>query len=528
LNEIHKPVDHVIQKLFVIPNKQGEIVPFKLNNIQQHFHDNRELRQDILKFRQGGVTSFIMAWFLIECMRKYTRAVMVAHDKESTEKLLRRGNFLLDNMNGLKPKIGRANEQEIFFPKTNASFTIGTAGSKNFGRSDTITHLHCSETAFWKDPKTTIAGLFQAVPHETGVIVKESTANGYGTFHHTEYTKALEGMSRFISFFYPWHIFKEYRSRTPLSSPLTEEEEHLKEKFNLDDAQLQWRREKIEELEEIAIFQQEYPLTVEEAFRVSGGSYFPNIEVTQSETWIDTKCTFGPGKVSYLQPHPLPGFTYILGADSSGGTGNDYSSIQIICLDTLEQVLAYRTNIVPPPDFADIIYQFYLQYNKAYLVPEQNQHGLSVITCLRNHGVFGDLYIMKKMAKEINPVHVASSFGFKTTQVSKYKLIGDLQKTLQTLTLYDTATANQLRGFGEDQAGKLGNIGASNDDDVIALALACEGLRRKLVYHPGIPIPQKKAANRGFIVTLEDIRGRIKTTQKGHPIIRHLKMGANR
>jgi len=299
-----KPVQPVIEKLFYIINKRGEVVPFILNNIQKQFHDNRTLWNDILKFRQGGITSFVQAWFLVECLHKPTRAVMIAHDRDHTEKLLQRVHFFLNTMKGPKAKVGHANEQELTFPKTHSSFYIGTAGSKQYGRSDTITHLHCSEYAFWRDPESLMAGLFQAVPHDTGVIVKECTANGYGTFHHQQYMKAVKGTSKFKAFFFPWHIFEEYQSKTPLSGELTEEERKLKEKFGLTDAQLQWRREKIEEFNgDVSLFRQEYPLTIEEAFRVTGGSLFPNATHMPSKMWCKAPSPVAIGTL-HVHQHP--------------------------------------------------------------------------------------------------------------------------------------------------------------------------------------------------------------------------------
>ncbi|MGW8178100.1 MAG: hypothetical protein ACWGQW_04805, partial [bacterium] len=172
MSYLDHPIQEVIENLFLIPNKRGEIVPFTLNNIQSHFMQNKALRSDVLKFRQGGVTSIVMAWFLVRCMSSFTRAVMIAHDSDATKKLLQRGRFMLQTMKGPQPQLSKDSEQELAFPKTGSTFYIGTAGTRTFGRSDTITHLHCSEYAFWPDAKSLSAGLFQAVPHATGVVVR--------------------------------------------------------------------------------------------------------------------------------------------------------------------------------------------------------------------------------------------------------------------------------------------------------------------------------------------------------------------
>jgi hypothetical protein len=197
-----RAIRQVIEEKFNIVNKEGRVVPFLLNNIQEDLLSKLSLRTDVLKFRQPGITSFIMAYFLVECMdpRQVVQAAIIAHDRDHTEKLLRRVQFFIDRMNPPRPSILRANENEIVFKKTASSFFIGTAGSKQFGRSTTITHLHCSEVAFWPNPKALMAGLMQAVPIRSGLVVKESTGNGWGTWYHKTFLRAFSGDSRFRQF----------------------------------------------------------------------------------------------------------------------------------------------------------------------------------------------------------------------------------------------------------------------------------------------------------------------------------------
>lgn len=508
-------IDHIIERIFMIHNKRGELVPFVLNNVQKNLHDNRALRNDILKFRQGGITTFIMAWFLIECMSRFARVVMIAHDKPHTERLLARARLMLQLMRGPKPVTSKLNEEEIVFPKTHASFFIGTAGSKTFGRSDTITHLHCSEFAFWPDPQLLLTGLFQAVPHETGVIVKETTANGFGTYHHSQYIAAQNSLSRFKAFFYPWNIFDEYRSKTPLNSSITPEENELIKRFNLTDSQIQWRREKLAEEfnNDLDLFRQEYPLTVEESFRTSGGSLFQSAQLTKSSNWLrQSPAPLNSGVFFVLNGHPHKDYTYTIGADVSGGTGNDYSAAQIICVETSEQVGMYRTNTLPPPNFATVLAQIGKAFNNAFLVPESNQHGLSVIACLRDTPPYDDLphkiYRQRARTPSQNRLTAIQNWGFTQTAKTKYQLIGLLQQTLPSLKLYCPITVTELQGFGELEGGKLGALSeSSHDDTVIALALACEGMIREgLLYQPHMSPLKAKGAT---IVDLEDIRQRL-------------------
>jgi hypothetical protein len=505
----------IAEKLFLIPNKQGEIVPFKFNSLQndlyKHMLNHNML--DVLKFRQGGVTTLVMVGFLITCMAKYAVCVMIAHDKDHTEKLLQRCRLLLHLMKGPKPSLKRVNDQELMFEKTHSTFYIGTAGSRSFGRSATITHLHCSEYAFWPNPEAQLAGLMQAVPHNTGVIIKESTANGFGTFHHKQYMRALAGQSKFKALFYPWYMHEEYSSSTPLSSPLTPEEQALQAQYNLTLEQIQWRREKIEEFNDsVDLFNQEYPTTIEDAFLQSGGSMFPTVTSFPSEQW-QTSLVPRVGLCSLLSTHPQRDCHYVFGVDVAGGTKRDNSTIQGLCLETNEQVLAYATNTLAPPSFASVLLELGRMYNNAFLVVESNQHGLSVLDILKQSG-----YPYERIYKTYPSAHRVE-YGFKTTATSKYKLIGVLQRVLPELKLYDTPTVEELRGFGETSLDTLGNVSAEHDDRVIALALACVGLQREQTkldtLTPKSKQERKLPVNTNSkVVSLEDMLSRLPHRRK--------------
>lgn len=508
-----KPVKHVIEQLFLIPDKKGDVVPFILNNIQKDIHETRTGRDDILKFRQGGCTSFVEAWFLTECMNSYTRAVMIAHDKEHTERLLQRCHFFLSTLRGPKPQLKKANDQEIIFSKTHSSFYIGTAGSRQFGRSDTITHLHCSEYAFWKNPKSLMQGLFQAVPHDTGVIVKETTANGMGTYHHNQYKKAMQGLSRFKDHFYPWQIFEEYQSPVPKDfEPTIEELSYMKEiNYALTEGQLQFRREKvIDDFDgNVDLFNQEYPGTINMAFIVTGGSLFSDMKKVEDGNWEKSVTEHG-GALFVLKPHPIKGLHYVIGSDVSGGTGNDYSCMQIVCVETAEQVAEYRINTMKPPPFAEVLIDFGLQFNTAYLVVESNQHGLSVLSILKDKYPTGRIYREIRYQKVNSILRAISNYGFKTTATSKPFVIGLLMQYLQgPMTIHGIQTETELHEFTETETGKLGG---PSDDLVIALACACVGLQKEQKLYAINPEPKviQKPYEKETACSFDDIMSRIK------------------
>jgi len=467
-----------IETLFNIYDKNGDLVPFLLNPVQIQIDKemNENLRSSILKPRQKGCSSYIMARYLIDCMWHHHIVTMLAHDKDHTEKLLKRAQEFLINMNGPKPKFSKLNDNEIGFEKTQSSFFIGTAGSKNFGRSATITRLHMSELAFWKDPKGIRTGLLQAVPKLTGQVVEETTANGYGTWYQKYFYRLMSLTNPGTKpIFFPWNYDREYCASYPAQN-ITPEEQDLMDKYSLDAFQIQWMREKIEEFEfDIMLFKQEYPLSFEEAFKFSGGSLFPGIELVENPNWIRQ------GDHYILKGHPVPGYNYALGADSSGGTGNDEASIVVICFETKEQVYEWGNNRYDPYRFAPIVAEVGRLFNNAYIMPEANSHGISTIAQLKESYPPGRIFrksTSPRLSAGQNQIP-SFTYGWDTSRRTKNYAIGVSQKLFaEGFKVYSPLCYDQLVAFTEDAETKEVVNTADHDDRAMAYLLAGIGIQR--------------------------------------------------
>ena len=140
-------------------------------------------------------------------------------------------------------------------------------------RSNTF---HGSEVAYWPNAAEHAKGILQAVPDEDDTeIILESTANGVGNYFYQQWQRAEAGESPFQAIFVPWYWQPEYR-KSGLGVTRSAEEEKIVELFGLDNEQLAFRRSKIAELsadggDGVFAFKQEYPMTAQEAFQVSGG-----------------------------------------------------------------------------------------------------------------------------------------------------------------------------------------------------------------------------------------------------------------
>jgi hypothetical protein len=292
----------LIEGLLRIRSKRGQTVRFRLNDSQRLYMSRRTRRNLILKGRQQGMSKVIDADQLIDCVRKPTNAVVISHERESTERLFDSVRFFIDTL-PVKPDIQIDSKRRITFPKRGSSYFVGTAGQRATGRGDTVDRAHLSEAAFYIDLTRTLAGISEAA--EYGQIDIETTPNGREAFYGM-WQAAKAGRSAYTPIFIPWFINREYDAdlmlpseRAGLSAAVremfdtpaeewqwTEDEKALAARvrqeygFELTVGQIKWRRYKIWDKGEL--FFQEYPEDDESCFLQSGRAVFRQITVDES------------------------------------------------------------------------------------------------------------------------------------------------------------------------------------------------------------------------------------------------------
>lgn len=504
--------------MFFIQQKDGAKVPFTLNGDQAKYDRNRTKRDIIPKARQRGFSSLGIAYQTVDCLGKQgTRAVLISHEAKATQRLLDKAAYYIRNLRGCQASLGRHSRNEFYFPETESTFYIGTAGAKAFGRGDTINHLHISEYAWWEsDALKQVAGLFQAVPL-SGTIRIESTGHG----RQNDFYYMVENADRlgYAVHFTPWWDNTEYQIEPPPQGWVPEGFEHyfqdLKTQYNLSEQQLYWYWIKLLEFRmDIRYMQQEYPSRLEECFQATGGAVFPDVTRVKSDKWLYRLESIEGVKhhirSEYLDGHPRPRRSYVIGADPSGGTGNDEAAVQIICLETLEQVYELGSSLIDPVVFAHFLACLGRLYNEAYIVCEGNNHGIAT------HSVLKKEYTLSKIYKRVLPSRSGTTkYGFQTTEESKKQLVGAIKQFIETgFTLYGQKTLTELSKFEEDP--DTGRMEGPEDGLVIALGLASIGYFKYGRYaHQILEEPQRteretyEGVNLMFY-TFEDLMDRLK------------------
>jgi len=227
-----------------IVNKNKEVVDFIPNKAQTHLIENLSGRDVILKARQLGMSSVILAMFTADfILIENSYNVVVADVDDNATGLLARVKFFIqsyEEKTGRKVPLKYNSKTELYNPVMNTYYKIGSAKNTQFGRSKTITNLLLSELSFYPNPELIFASAIQAVVPNGRVII-ETTANGFNWFK-TLWDEAEE--RGFKKHFYDpsWEYTKEF---------------------------LELKKRELGRL-----YEQEYPDSPETAFLTSGDLYF--------------------------------------------------------------------------------------------------------------------------------------------------------------------------------------------------------------------------------------------------------------
>jgi hypothetical protein len=434
----------LIESLLCIDNKAGLVVPFKFNKGQAWFNRNKSNRNIILKHRQGGWSSSILADMFTDCIiYPHAQCAVVSHETRSTQRLLDRVQFYYDTMPPPKPKLGAESRTEKTFPDLHSSIYIGTAGSRAFGRGDTIRKALLSELAFYEDARTILNAVEDAVPL-AGELTIECTPNGEDNTFYEEWTRAREGKSPYKPFFFPWWWTEDYQ--IPIGGEIalqedrghlkfTTEEEDLIRRFQLTEDQIRWRRWKIAEKQ--GLFWQEYPEDELSCFITIGNPVF------------DTNVLMGLAQGCYEgEKHkggwtfwkaPEQGMLYTIGVDTSAGAP-DGSFSGVTVLNSRWEVCATFQSRIDPYLLAKMLKEIGHWYNNAQLAVERNFTGYTVLSHLQD---YGNIYYQH----DITTGKVTNQKGWWTSEPTKQFMITATKEVLDKLKIWDMNLVRQLRGY---------------------------------------------------------------------------------
>jgi hypothetical protein len=417
----------------------------------------------------------------------------------------------------MRPSIKRSNAQELIFDNEagtglKSRIKCMTAGTSGVGRSDTFDNLHLSELAFWEgDVTATLTGLFQAVPNlpDTMIII-ESTANGYEKFKEL-WDQAVNGESDFVPLFVAWHELPEYSM--PYSGfTLTQEEEELKDLYNLTNDQLEWRRWCIRNNCQGSVeqFHQEYPSSPDEAFVSTGkcifdkdavinrlrhipkpikqGYFVYNEELAKRNIMADIRWVNDKrGCIKIFKVPNTPHFTrYVVGGDTAGETAGDFFSSDVVDAKTLEQVATLHLQ-TDEGLYAKQMYCLGMYYGRAMMAIETN-FSTYPQKKLEELG-YPNFYVRETVDRFDKSV--TKQFGFNTNRKTKPLILSGLVELVRDYTdiFNDERTLREMLTMVKKEGGKQEAEEGYHDDKVMSMAIAQHAVSQVVFNEEPIVVP---------------------------------------
>ena len=192
------------------------------------------------------------------------------------------------------------------------------------------------------------------------------------------------------------------------------------------------------------------------------------LEVLTKRTYPDP-IQYDLGNRLRVYEKPVESATYVFGADVAKGTGEHYSTIQVLKLESIKpvkmtQVAVFEDNFTDTYTFADIINRLCYYYNNAYMMVENNGEGSPVIQRLWwEHENPNLICEGTKIAK----------LGIRATTQSKTRAVLLMKKLIEDdcVHLFDAPTIKQLTDFQDKGNNTFG--GVNIDDDLISALYWC-------------------------------------------------------
>lgn len=489
------------EQRLVIRNKESVLQPFTLNDPQRDYLRQKadaiaagmKPRFLVLKSRRRGLSTLEQAdSYQRTAELPYHQCVTLAHTDQATRRIFKISKLFHDKDGQAPPIVGVGNSTKIEFRDNGSEFFIGTAGSKGFGRGDTLNKVHGSEVAFWcpgphkvEQVETLIAGLLEACSH--GEVVLETTPNGMEWFA-TTWKDARAGKNDWVCIFLPWFTDPDNRLETgtfdadEIIATLRKDEKALVRKHNLTTNQLAWRRAKKRELG--YLFDQEYPEDETTCFLVTGVMYFDKECILEALEDVDApEEEHVPGGKIYYFERPRKDVEYVAGSDTSEGLPTSDDNGTVIRRRDTGAIAARVYGLFSINQQAELGARLVKEYGVKMWGIERENHGHAVILAVTGLGFRG------MSERGILYEHKKGKVGWSTNAETRPQMLHSLRTFVEDRPELnaDALLLGQCLTFKKQRSGKFEHDPGANDDAVIMDAICIE-MRNHRVKRPRLTV----------------------------------------
>ncbi len=444
---------HFMKKYCMIQHPVRGKIPFHLFPFQEQtltqFAGNRF--NIVLKSRQTGISTLSAGYALWKMIFNTDFNVLVIATKQDVAKnLVTKVRVMHELLPGWL-KGGSMEDNKLSLKLTNGSQIKAIASSPDAGRSEALSLLIFDEAAFigdideiWTSAQSTLS--------TGGSCIALSTPNGVGNWFHKTWLAAEEGANPFNTIRLHWTVHPER-----------------------GDA---WREE------------QEKLLGPKKAAQECDCDF-----VSSGETVIDAELLMFYKETYVQQPLEKTGFdgnlwrweyptvngSYMVVADVARGDGADFSTAQVIDIQTATQVAEYKGK-VDTKDFGNFLVNLSTEYNDALLVVENANIGWACIQqCIDRQ--YKNLFYMSKDLKYIDVENQLRNkyraeergmvAGFSTTSKTRPLIISKLDEYFRekTIVIRSARLIDELFTFIY-MNGRAEAMKGYNDDLVMSLSIA--------------------------------------------------------
>lgn len=470
----------------------GQRIPFKLSDLQRRYIASATQRDIILKPRQVGMTTLMLAWMVYYFLTvRGARVVIVCQSMTGNgpiSNIAATIRVYFDSLRraGIKLEFSTERSSEWSIRSRDASLRIVVAGASEtsaakVGRSGTVTHLMCTETAFWEYAEDTTNALFECVPGERygSVIVSESTANGAQGLFHQQCAAASEagGSSAYTLHFFNWYDEAEYRLPINAGEVLepTNDRERLLISRGVTLEQLKWYRQKVADKGQ-SLTDQEYPSDPDTCFLATGRGFFDPITTSRLIEQSSQPLERRDRERIAIWKLPAADRRYILSVDTSEGGGGDPSAGIMRERETGEHVATINGQY-QMWELAAAAAKLATEYNQALIVVERNNHGAGVHEALIRQLKYPKIY-----------KHDDDKHGWPTNSATRPAMLDALEDAYRNgrWTSQDRSVLAQFKNFIITATGRAEAARGAHDDLVMAEAIGWAVRQKPVRTYDGI------------------------------------------
>lgn len=352
------PVHFMSKYCYIQHQQRGRVLftlyPFQAKVLEAWKHHRDKI---VVKSRQIGISTLSAGyalWLMLFHRDKFV--LCIATKQEVAKNMVTKVKFMYDNLpNWLK--LGEPDENNKLTLKfSNGSQIKAVSAASDAGRSESASFLIIDEGAFIENPEPIWASAQQTLTATNGECLILSTPNGIGNWFHKMWSEAEKKENGFVPIKLPWYVHPERDQK--------------------------WRDEQDQKLG-AKIAAQECDCV----FTVTGDGVFASeiIEFYEQTYIKEPKVRRGQDGGLWVWEDVDYQRKYMVVADVARGDSKDYSSAQVIDIESNTQVAEYKGQL-STVDFGLFLISLATEYNEALLVIENSSIGWSTIQTVLEKG----------------------------------------------------------------------------------------------------------------------------------------------